>query len=153
MSDYESIIKRIEAGSKTAKFRPASAEDLESLAPFHLPNSVLDFYRRFEPYPYVERDVILMSIQAMLEANTVYGPGRYLSKHGYFAFAHNDGDCYCFDLRNSDGSDVPIVLVAVSVGDEQTTAEEFAERAKPIARNLSEFLEQFERWEVDTETI
>ena len=67
MNDYEPILRRIEKESKVAKFRPAAAEDLARLARFRLPQSVIAFYQRFEPDPYVERDAVLMPVRDVLK--------------------------------------------------------------------------------------
>jgi hypothetical protein len=154
MQNYEPLLRQIEEQTGDS-FHPASLEDLAALAPFHLPNSVLDYFRRSEPQQGVHGQVSLWPIKELLKENTGCAiPGAYAVKHGYFVFATTGcGDCYCFDVRRGDEADVPIVLISHEAVCDRTPAADFLWLAKPVASNLYEFLEQFLREEVDEQAI
>ena len=153
MPDYAPLIEQI-AEQTGVEFRPASPMELAKLEALGVPESILAFYREFEPSDCAEGQVRLWPIEHVLEENEAYVPGAYASKHGYIVFATTlCGDTYCFDLTQSGQGDPRIVLLSHEVITEDTSAQEYVRLAKPVARRLYEFLQQFERGEVDEECI
>jgi hypothetical protein len=153
MPDYDSVVAQISDQTGIA-FRPASPFDLAKLESLGLPESILSFYREFEPSEVVEQQVRLWPIEHILEENDALIPGCYSSRYGYIVFATTFcGDAYCFDTTHDPTAEPRIVLFSHEVVNERTTAAELARLAKPIAENLKQFLAQFSRNEVDQECI
>jgi hypothetical protein len=152
MSGYVEIVEAI--SEKTGgNFRAASPYDLTKLKALGLPESVLNFYENFEPAKSIEEKVRLWPIEHILEENEALAPGCYTSQHGYIVFASTVyGDAYCFDLTKNQ-SDPAIVLVSHEVIHVGSTKQDLVNLAKPIAKNLKEFLTQFLKGEVDEECI
>lgn len=153
MPSYEALIEQIAEKTGVA-FRAASPFDLAKLEAFHLPEAVLDFYRDFEPSECVEGQVRLWPIEHILEENEALVPGCYAARHGYIVFATTFcGDVYCFEITQRGQVEPRIVLISHEVVTEGTTAAQLKRLAKPVARNLSEFLQQFVRGEIDEECL
>jgi hypothetical protein len=153
MPDYAPLIGQI-AEQTEVEFRAASPLDLAKLEALGLPDSLLAFYREFEPSECAQGQVRLWPITNVLEENEAYVPGAYVSKHGYIVFATTlSGDTYCFDLTQHGQAEPRIVLLSHEVIHEDTTAAEISRLAKPVAQTLHEFLQQFIRGEVDEKCI
>jgi hypothetical protein len=153
MADYKPLIEQI-AEQTGIEFRTSSPVELAKLEALGLPDSILAFYREFEPSKCAQGQVRLWPIQHVLEENEGYVPGCYASKHGYIVFATTlCGDTYCFDLTQHGQVEPRVVLLSHEVITEDTSAADFARLAKPVAQNLYEFLQQFVRGEVDEKCI
>jgi hypothetical protein len=154
MPDYKKLVKLIAAQTGT-KFRAASQSDLAELRALRLPDSVVDFYARHEPSEIAEGQVRLSTIADMLQENRDLLPGAYVAPLGYVVFATTiGGDAYCFDVNVvSPTSEPRIVLISHEVVGKDITAESAKRLAKPVASNLYEFLEKFERIELDEECL
>jgi hypothetical protein len=153
MPDYEPLIEQI-AQQTGVSFRPASPFELSKLEALGLPQSIIDFYETFEPSERAGEEFRLWPIEHILEENEALVPGCYVSKHGYIVFATTlYGDIYCFDLRRADQIEPPIVLISHEFVSEDTPAAELARLAKPVAKNLYQFLQQFVRGEIDDKCI
>jgi hypothetical protein len=149
MPNYEPLIERITEQTGVT-FRPASPFELSKLEALGLPQSVIDFYGAFEPTERAGEEFRLWPIEHILEENEALVPGCYTSKHGYIVFATTlYGDTYCFDLTAMGRTEPPIVLISHEVVSEDTPAAELARLAKPVAKNLYQFLQQFVAGEVD----
>jgi len=70
--------------------------------------------------------------------------GCHTCKHGYIVFASTlSGDAYCFDTNTCDPDGNPrIVLISHKTVFQDTTAEQIAASAQPVAQNLAAFLKQ-----------
>lgn len=102
------------------------------------------------------RGARLWPISDMLVENRDAVPGAYVSPHGFVVFGSTFcGDAYCFDINTLvDKDDEPgIVLISHEVISEEISADEARRLAKPVTKNLREFLEQFIREEIDEESI
>ena len=142
--------------SKTTSgtFQPAARADLTKLARLGVPESILAFYREFEPEDCVEGQVRLWNIEHIVQENTDLTPGYVVQPLGYVVFATTlCGDTYCFDLTGSQRGEIPIVLISHETIGEGMTLDEVQKVAKPIARSLNEFLQQFASNEIDEECI
>jgi hypothetical protein len=151
MRDYEQLLQRL-AEENGGSFRPAASEDLAALEPFHLPHSVLEYFRQFEPVDYPGgAAATLHNIKHLLKENSGSAiPGGYTVKHGFFVFATTGcGDCYCFDCRRLDEGDVPIVLFPHELISERTPVERILQLAKPVASDLYDFLHRLLNEELD----
>src|SRR4051812_27453612 len=94
-------------------FRASSPIELAKLEALGVPESILAFYREFEPSECAEGQVRLWPIQNVLEENEAYVPGAYVSKHGYIVFATTlCGDAFCFDLRQRGQVEPRVVLLS-----------------------------------------
>ena len=150
MPNYEPLIEQIAEQTGVA-FRAASPFELSKLEAFGLPQSVIDFYGAFEPAECAGEEIRLWPIEHILEENEALVPGCYVSKHGYIVFSTTlYGDTYCFDLTRGGQIEPPIVLISHEVVSEDTPPAELARLAKPVAKNLYEFLHQFARGECIT---
>jgi hypothetical protein len=141
MQNYEPLLRQL-AEQFGGDFGPASAEDLAALEPFHLPQSVLEYFQQFEPIDYPGGAATLHNIKHLLKENSGCAiPGAYIVKHGFFVFATTGcGDCYCFDCRKSHTGSVPIVLFDHELISERTPAERILQLATPVASDLAHFL-------------
>ena len=153
MPNYEPLVDQI-AEQTGVYFRASSPFELAKLEAFGLPESVLDFYREFEPSECAEGQIRLWPIEHILEENEALVPGCYSVRHGYVVFATTlSGDTYCFDVTRQGPFEPRIVLLSHEVVTKHTTAAQFARLAKPVARNLYEFLQKFVRREIDEDCI
>jgi hypothetical protein len=154
MDKYEQVVRRIAKQTGTP-FRPASAASLQQLRDLTFPESLVAFYARHEPADCAEGVVRIWSIPDIVIENSQGVPGICVTPHGYRVFASTlGGDAYCFNLnRMSAEGDPEIVLISHEAVGEASKADEVHRVAKPIARNLLEFLAQFEKGKVDQETI
>ena len=154
MPDYQKLVDLIAKQTGT-KFRAASKSDLAALRALRLPDSILNFFARHEPSGCAEGQVRLWPIAGMLEENRGLIPGAYVAPLGYVVFATTFcGDAYCFDLNVVNQENEPqIVLISHEVVRKDITAEEAKRLAKPVAKNLYEFLEKFESVELDEDCI
>ena len=153
MQIYARVIEQI-AEKTGVRFRGASAFELSKLEVLGLPQGIIDFYGSFEPAERVGERFRLWPIEHILEENEALFPGCHVSKLGYIVFATTVyGDTYCFDLTRRRQDDPQIVLISHEVVTEHTTAIDLERLAKPVARNLYEFLQQFIRGEIDDQCI
>ena len=154
MPDYERIAEQL-SEQFDATFRPAADSDIAKLEELGVPESVVDFYRDFEPCKVIEGQVRLWPIERIVEENETLLPGCYTSRLGFVVFASTlSGDAYCFDITREAPRDYPpIVLISQDVVGEETKQGHLYRLAKPIARNLEEFLELFLQGEIDEECI
>jgi hypothetical protein len=151
MSSYDELAEKISKLTGTA-FRPATHDDLSKLIELHLPQPIIDFYASYAPIRCAEGQVRLWPIADLLVENSSAVPGAFLAPHGYIVFASTYcGDAYCFDINASD--EPCIVLISHEVVSEEISAEEARRLAKPIARNLREFLDKFVHREIEEECI
>jgi len=154
MPKYQKLIDQISAQTGTT-FRPASEAHLSALRALPLPNPIVDFFALHEPSDCAEGQVRLWPIAEIIKENRDLVPGAYVAPHGYVVFATTFcGDTYCFDLNEVDEQNEPrVVLISHEVVGEDITADEAIRLAKPVAKNLFEFLERFAREELDEECI
>jgi hypothetical protein len=151
MPNYEPLVEKI-ADMTGVYFRPSSPFELAKLEVFGLPDSVLDFYRDFEPSECVKGQIRLWPIDHILEENEALVPGCYSSRHGYVVFATTScGDAYCFDVTRPTQSEPRVVFLSHEKVTKYTTKAQFAQLAKPVAGNLYGFLQQFVRSEIPLE--
>lgn len=138
-------------------FRCARSSDLEKLRQLRLPETVIDFYRNYEPVQTIENEqgVRLHPIAEIAEQNAGFMPGCYTAQHGYVVFATNfEGDAYAFDLHHLDARGAPsVALISHEMISEESTPEEIAKLAKPVAANLKEFLSQFLSGKIDEQCL
>jgi len=132
--------------------------DLQALSAYHLPDSIVDFYRDFDPKRVVELQVDvpvrLYPIKGVIEQNRGYEPGVHVAPVGYIAFATTIyGDAYCFDLTRISEGRCPVVLLTHEIGFGGATAEEVAPYAKQVAEDFTDFLRKFIHDELDKEPI
>ena len=154
MPGYQELIANISAQTGTT-FRAASPGALSLLRGLRVPKPIVDFYALHEPTDCAEAQVRLWPIAHILEENRDLGPGAFVAPLGYIVFATTFcGDTYCFDLNKLDNHGEPrIVLISHEVVGEDITAEEAFHLAKPVAKNLYEFLDKFTREEIDEDCI
>jgi hypothetical protein len=154
MPDYSKLIADIEAHTG-GRFRRAESAALDQLRAFKLPDSVVSFFRDYEPTECIEGQVRLWPIAEMLRENRDYVPGADVSPHGFVVFATTIcGDTYCFDINATDENGEPgIVLVSHDDNFEGMPPEQIKTLAKPIARNLAAFLEMFLSDSLDEDCI
>ncbi len=152
MNQYANLIAAI-AEQTGGEFRPASAEDLASLRELGLPQSVLDFFAKYEPTDCIEGAERLWPIEEILNENSKLVPGCNIVQHGYVVFSTTGcGDTYCFDLNKlSSEGDPRIVFMSHEEDYESMTPESIHAMACEVAPDLRGFLDLFVRDELDTE--
>ena len=150
MRDYLAIAQKVTEQTGVA-FRLATADELQKLRAFGLPDCILNFYASFAPTAQIEGQVMILTVEGLIDENTKYGPGYAIAPLGYVAFA--DGFCddpYCFDLNHLNQNGEPrIVLFSHEMVGEGDSPETVARRAKPVATDLFQFLEQFTENKID----
>ncbi len=154
MPNYQRLVDLISTETGT-EFRAASDGDLSALRTLRLPDTVLDFFARHEPSDCAEGQVRLWPIADILQENRDLVPGAYVAPLGYVVFSTTFcGDNYCFDVNVVNKDNEPrVVLISHEVVGEDITAEEVKRLAKPVAKNLYEFLEKFARQELEEDCI
>jgi len=154
MPNYKKLVKLI-ANQTGTKFRAASRSDLAELRVLRLPDPVVDFYAQHEPSECAEGQVRLWPISDMLNENRDLIPGAYVAPLGYVVFSTTfGGDAYCFDINEVSAKNEPrIVLISHGVVSKDITAEKAKRLAKPVARDLCDFLDKFARVELDEECL
>ena len=139
MPNYGLVVAQISEQTGVS-IRPASLFELTKLKDLGLPESILNFYREFEPSEAVERQVCLWPIERILEENEALIPGCYSSPLGYIVFATTFcGDAYCFDITRGQSAEPRIMLFSHEMVDEHTTAEELARLGKQVSRDFEDF--------------
>jgi hypothetical protein len=134
-------------------FEPASAALLAEFESMGAPPALVSFFRRHSPTQIISGQVRLLTLSGVLEENRDLLPGCYASAFGYWTIATSyGGEAYCATTGAGD-EDCRVVLLSHAVVDEDTTEEEFARIAKPIAVSLADFLDQFLRDALDEECI
>ena len=139
--NYSDLAKEI--GTQTdIELRPAEELTLKRLHALGVPQSVLDFYRSYEPIKCAEIEgVRLWPIADVLEENEKYVPGADIVSRGFIVFATTVfGDAYCFDISQAQS---PIVLLSHEVSYEGMEAKQIRTFAKPIAPTFDGFLASF----------
>lgn len=133
----------------------SSIEEIAKLQELGFPKEAIEFYSKHGPSKTINGEVRIDAARSAIEENTNLIPGVYTCKHGYYVFGSTCcGDVYCFNVNMVDESGDPeIVLLSHEVIGEDTSPAEIAELAKPVAENLSEFLEKFLNDEVDEDSI
>lgn len=154
MPTYKKLVNRIAAQTGTP-FRPASEQDLDALRSLGLPEPIVHFYAQYEPARCAEGQVRLWPITDILQENRDLLPGAYVAPLGYVVFASTfSGAAYCFDTNVTDPKREPrIVLISHTIVEKGITAARAKLAAKPVAKNLYEFLQQFESVSVDEECV
>ena len=91
----------------------------------------------------------------IVENNTKCSVGLYTSPHGYIEFASTfSGEAYCFDVNSLNAAGEPrIVILSHESVCEESTREEIAKLAKPVAQDLREFLYHFLSGSLDQEAL
>ena len=148
--DCTLVVERL-ADKTGILFRGASGFDLSQAEELGFPESVLEFYREFNPESCVESQVRLWPLADALIECTEGVPGIYLTHRGYLAFASTmTGDAYCFDRSRRDLDGNPsVVIFSHEIDFELMPDERVRRHAKRVASNLQDFLEQMNRESVD----
>ena len=91
----------------------------------------------------------------IVEDNTKCSVGIHTSPHGYIEFASTfSSDAYCFDVNSLNAAGEPrIVILSHESVCEESTPEEIARLAKPVAKDLHEFLGLFLNGELDQDVL
>lgn len=140
---YHDLAMHIALKTRT-EFSPAEIADLDYLRSLCLPPSVIDFYTKYEPKGCAEGQVRLLSIDDIRRENSELTPGAYVSPLGYVVFATTFcGDVYCFNINQQRDGEPEIVLISHEVVEEGISSDDAAKIAKPVAKNLSDFLKKF----------
>jgi len=144
------IVSRI-AEATGGCFAPASERQVSELAALGLPEVVLGFFRSYAPQCLVNGKIRLLSIRDIAGANSNIYPGAAISAHGYVVFAETyGGDAYAFDLNKTSADGQPrIVLVSHEFYSENCLESDIERIAKPVAKDLLEFLCQLADEKVD----
>lgn len=123
-------------------FRPASPTEVSSAEAAGVPESLLGFYREFEPNELGKADVRFFPLEQVIAHLTDFIPSCQLASHGYFAFAGTShGDVYMINPANGrDLERLPIYIFGHEtsfVGMHRSQVEEFGIR---VATGITEFL-------------
>lgn len=151
--DYQQAAKRISTVSGVS-MRPASTEALRALAELGAPESLIAFYREFEPEADVEIGTVrLPTISSMIVENTDAVPGADLGPHRFTTFATTIyGDAYCFDWNAAEEKhDAPVVIMTHEVLFDDLDRETVLRARKRVASGFGHFLAQFVDLSLDTE--
>ena len=137
------LIARTQDSDPADLFAPAEETDLESLQQLGLPESVLEFYRRYSPVEAIEfEEVRVWDAAHVLEENHNYHPGSEVHELGYVVVAGNRrGDMYCLDLGEWHSEDAPRVVLVPRDVDLGARDRALVERQTlPVAESFDDFL-------------
>ncbi len=153
--DYGLVVEKLSAKG-CYEFKPAAVEDLEFLVKHQFSETIVDFYRKYEPHTICDPDEVfegirLCSIEESLFQTTEMDPGASLAPYSFWVIASTQyGNCYLLDGREDrpDG-EYPVVYADHEMFGYELAADEVDEAVKKVANSLYEFLEQVERGEVE----
>jgi hypothetical protein len=123
-------------------FRPASPTEVASAETAGVPESLLGFYREYEPNETGSAKIRLFPLEEVVAHRTDFLPSCQLARHGYFAFAGTEhGDVYMVNVTGGQSYErVPIYIFSHEVsfsGMLRGQVEEFGTR---VADGIPEFL-------------
>jgi hypothetical protein len=138
------------------RFGPADAGDLQLLRDMGFPETVVDFYAKYEPQPPESPDdpaanspIRLLSIRGMVSESTILEPGATLAPFGFVVLATTKfGDAILFDGRVEDADEPTIVRAShesVYGNVDEASVDSIVEAVAPT---LSIFLEQLANGEI-----
>jgi hypothetical protein len=142
------------AGKHGLDWRPAPQENLDKLAAGGLPESVLEFYRYFDPQQFLY-GIQFRSSYALEEFWIGVDPAGTFRKLGFIPFALTlGGDALCFDMTALDKHEMPAIVifpkeVFFDVNDGDLPPERVDQMKKLVGRNLSDFLNLAAKDEAD----
>jgi hypothetical protein len=142
------------AGKHGLHWRPAPEGNLDKLAAAGLPESVLEFYRYFDPQQFLY-GIQFRSSYELEEFWVGVDPAGTFRKLGFIPFALTlGGDMLCFDMTALDQDELPATVifpqeVCFDVNDGDLPAERIDEMKKRVAKNLSDFLNLAAKDEAD----
>lgn len=151
--DHASAVQRI-AQLTGIEFGPANGEGLAVLTQLGAPESLLRFYRNFEPQREAEvGKVRMLPVSDVVVENNDAVPGVDLRPHGFVTFATTIyGDVYCFDTSaNTSKADAPVVIMTHEVIFEGLEREAVMSARKTVATGFDDWLTQFIAGSLDTE--
>lgn len=143
---YSEIVSPIARGEGIT-LRPASSDSLNALREMDFPPDAIRFYSSHEPADGLEgpAGVRLWPIRDLIVENKEGVPGICVYPYRYRVFASTSGgDAYCFDLNGAaNGEASRIVLFWVDDVGEDSSVREVHAAARPVAKDLAEFLRKF----------
>lgn len=123
-------------------FRPASPTEVAAAESAGVPESLLEFYREFEPNESGQGEVRFFPLERVLAEQTDFVPGCHLSRHGYFAIAGtNHGDVYFVrPAASRDYRRMPVFLFSHEIDFARISAPQVEEFATVVAAGIPDFL-------------
>lgn len=133
-------------------FRPASPTEVATAESAGVPESLLKFYRDYEPNEAGEERIRFFPLERVVAEMTDFVPGCFLSRHGYFALAGTDhGDV--FFVRPALGRDyhkLPVYLFSHEVDYARMPAAQVEEFGVVVAVGIPDFLAKAITGELET---
>lgn len=123
-------------------FRPASPTEIAVAATAGISETLLVFYREFEPNESGRAKIRFFPLERVVAEMTDFIPGCYLSRHAYVAIAgteHGDG-YFVQPTRSSDYRRMPVYLFSHEVDFGRMSAGQVEEFAVEVASGIPDFL-------------
>ncbi len=123
-------------------FRPASPTEIAAANTAGVPESLLAFYREFEPNEMGNGLIQFFPLGQVVAELTDFTPSCYLASHGYFAIARTSyGDAYLVRLaRGHDYQRVPVYLFSHERNIARVPASQLEEFGELVATGIPDFL-------------
>jgi hypothetical protein len=133
-------------------FRPASPTEIASAATAGIPESLLEFYREFEPNEEGSEEIRFFSLERVVAGLTDFVPSCHLSRHGYFAIAGtNHGDVYVVrPIRDHDYWKMPVYLFGHEIDFSRISATQVEEFGTIVASGVPDFLSKAAAGQLET---
>jgi hypothetical protein len=110
MQSLDELVRQVSDLTQT-EFAPAEKADLDVLKRMGAPETILAFYKRYEPCEVAECGCSISPVQAIEDMIDEGGPATAASKAGLIPFGTEmDGDALCFDPARLDGEGWPAVV-------------------------------------------
>jgi len=133
-------------------FRPASPTEVATAAAAGIPESLLEFYREFEPNETGKEKTRFFPLDRVVAELTDFVPACHLSRYGYFAIAGtNHGDVYVVrPVDNQDYRKMPVYLFGHEVNFSRISKAQVEEFCTIAATGIPDFLSKAATGKLET---
>jgi len=123
-------------------FRPASPTEVAAAGAAGVGESLLEFYREFEPDDSGGAEIRFFPLERVVAEMTDFIPGCHLARHGYVAIAGTEhGDVYFVrPTRSADYRRMPVYLFSHEADFGHMSAGQVEEFAVEVAAGIPDFL-------------
>lgn len=145
--EYLQIIEQINNEKGYSCFKKPAETELNYLKSLDLPEEVLNFYSQYSPIETIEvNNIRLLPISEIIEENTNYTPGYFLTNLGFCVVASTiEGDVYCIQKAMNDYF---IVIASHDEIYEGQGVDEMLNGTKQVVKTFADFLNAFVRQEL-----
>jgi hypothetical protein len=123
-------------------FRPASPTEVSAAESAGVPDTLLEFYREYEPNESGEGEIRFFALERVVAQMTDFVPGSYLACHGYFGIAetHHGDVFFVRPGRCRDYTRMPVYLFSHEINFGRMSAPQIEEFGTTVASGIPDFL-------------